>query len=197
MGANTSSRIKERCESTTEFEQDLELFDVGGEEQDKKKKVDGKAKGDRGELILAKLLSKHFGKEFSRGVGSGNRWSQVSNMPEHAKATFLGDICPPENFLWVIECKNGYEDEIDLNNALGPIAKLDEFIEKSLRDSKLSGRDPIICWKRKWKPWVAILPVMCCLDPSHFDYYMQYRDWMIVELEKLLNITEKEYWFDV
>jgi len=97
-----------------------------------KKKVDGKAKGDRTELHLCKLLSKHFGEEFSKAPGSGSRWSQVAYLPEHAKKTLSGDVCVPEEFLWVIESKGGYEDDIDLNNICdGKISRLDEFIEQS------------------------------------------------------------------
>lgn len=182
------------------FEDDLELITDGTEEKERKKKVDGKGKGDRGELMLGKFLGKHFGHEFSRGVGSGNRWSHVKEMPQHAKDTFLGDICTPDGFAWVIECKNGYDDDIDLNNAFHPIAELDKWITKALRDSELSGRKPIICWKRKWKPWIAILRQIDYDDWSDnvlidFDYYMSYRDWMIVELQVLLDKTPEGYWY--
>jgi hypothetical protein len=176
-----------------DFEKDLDLLTDTIEEKPQKKKVNGKAKGNRGELLLCKLLTKHFGLTFTRGVGSGNRWAQVSDMPQHAKDTFLGDICVPEGFLWVLECKDGYEDEIDLNN-LNVIATLDGFIAKVERDSVLSGRKPIICWKRKWKPWLAIMKNEEVIG-LNFDYMICYRDWRVVDLEILLNKTEKEFWF--
>ena len=40
----------------------------------KKRKANGKKKGDRCELQLVKVLTKRFGEGFSRSVGSGNRW---------------------------------------------------------------------------------------------------------------------------
>ena len=125
---------------------------------DKQKRLNSKVKGNRVERNLCKLLTAHFGRNFSRSVGSGNRWGQVTCMPEHARQTLSGDICPPENFKWVIECKGGYEDKIDLNSALdGGCACLDEFVRQSAKDADFSHRKPIIIWKRSRKPWLAML----------------------------------------
>ena len=90
---------------------DLEVEDIL-EHHVKKKKVNGKQKGNRTELHLCKMLTKHFEEEFSRALGSGARTSQVAHLPEHAKKTLTGDICVPEGFKWVIECKGGYEDDM-------------------------------------------------------------------------------------
>jgi hypothetical protein len=167
----------------------------------KKKKVDGKSKGDRTELNLCKFLTKHFGKEFSRALGSGSRWSQVNQLPEHAKKTLSGDICVPEGFKWVIECKGGYEGDLNLTNVCdGPIARLDEFIEQVERDAEYCNRKPIILWKRNRKPWLAFVKSDDYeLDnlPSYvFEYHIQYRDWTVVQLDLLLKGTEKEFWFE-
>lgn len=163
----------------------------------KKKKVDGKSKGDRTELHLCKALTKHFGKEFSRALGSGSRWSQVQQLPEHAKKTLSGDICVPEGFKWVIECKGGYEDDINLTNVCdgNGIARLDEFIEQVSRDAEYCNRKPIILWKRNRKPWLAMIkwpdkPAFGQID------YICYKRWLIVNFDKLLEITGEEYWFE-
>ncbi len=163
----------------------------------KKKKVDGKAKGDRTELHLCKLLTKHFGVEFSKALGSGARWSQVGNLPEHAKKTLTGDICVPEGFRWVMESKGGYEEDIDLNRVCdGPIARLDEFIEQVSRDAGYCGRKPIICWKRNRKPWLAMVKTEELIDlpPEISEYHIVYRDWTMVRLELLLNY-HRSFWF--
>ncbi len=76
----------------------LEIEDLLENNKEKKKKVNGKQKGNRTELHLCKLLTKHFGDEFSRALGSGARTSQVAHLPEHAKKTLTGDICVPEGF---------------------------------------------------------------------------------------------------
>ncbi len=163
----------------------------------RKKKVDGKAKGNRTELHLCKLLSDHFGSEFSRAVGSGNRWSQVGHMPEHAKKVFCGDLIVPEGFKWVIECKGGYEKDLDLSNALiGGLPRLDEFIEQVLKDADYSNRQPLICWKRNHKPWLCMVQVDLLPAEEIFEYRLHYRDWLMIGLEELLAATTKEYWFD-
>ena len=58
----------------------------------KQRKADGKRKGNRTELELVKVLNKRFGGGFSRSVGSGNRWGQVSHLPKHAQEVFSGDL---------------------------------------------------------------------------------------------------------
>lgn len=176
------------------------LEDLEKKPKEEKKKVDGKGKGDRTELNLCKLFTKHFGKEreFSRGYGSGNRWSQVGHMPQHAKDTFLGDICCPEGFRWVIESKGGYEDDLKLDNIFGPIALLDkDWIPGAERDSELSGRTPIICWKRNRKPWLAFVRAkdIKSKDTNKFDYYIRYRDWRIFQLKDMLDYYPEEFWF--
>jgi Holliday junction resolvase len=161
----------------------------------KKKKINSKKKGNRTELELTKMLTNHFGKQFSRSVGSGNRWGQVANLPSHAKTTLTGDICPPEGFLWVIECKGGYEDKIDLNGTLEGCAQLDEFIQQSDDDADRSGRKPILIWKRSRKPWLALVRETD-LSPQDFPNRMHYGDRVIVLLEKLLEAYKDDYWFD-
>lgn len=187
---------------------DLQIENILDNHPKKKKRVDGKSKGDRTELNLCKMLTKHFGEEFSRALGSGSRWSQVGQLPEHAKKTLSGDICVPEGFRWVIECKGGYEDDINLTNVCdGKIARLDEFIEQVERDANYCGRLPIILWKRNRKPWLAIvrqqdLPIRFThvhdlhgrMPDVNFVYY---KDWFIVNFDKLLEISYEGYWFEI
>lgn len=180
---------------------DFGVDDIIGNHNKKKKKINSKKKGNRVELELTKLLTQRFNKSFSRSVGSGNRWGQVSNMPTHAKTTLTGDICPPEGFKWVIECKAGYEDQIDLNSVIdGGCACLDKFIEQSTRDCEQSGRKPIIIWKRSRKPWLAMVRKVDLVEELHkfvfsFDYCLSYKDWSIISFEKLLESNDA-YWFE-
>jgi Holliday junction resolvase len=173
---------------------DLQIDDVITNST-KKKRKNSKKKGNRGELELAKLLTKHFGETFSRSVGSGNRWGQVANLPSHAKDTLLGDLCCPVGFKFVLECKDGYEDKTDMNGILeSGLTQLDAFIAQSEHDELQSGRQPIVLWKRARKPWVAMIRDEFIKDLS-FDYMICYRNWRIIDLEKLLELTTKEFWF--
>src|SRR5882672_3588273 len=73
-------------------------------QKERKKKVNSKGKGARGELELVKLLSKRFpGKSFFRVVGSGNRGSQVP-LTEQAAEVMTGDVAGDKLRL-SIECK--------------------------------------------------------------------------------------------
>lgn len=174
------------------------ILDTKAKKQ-KPDKVDGKAKGNRTELNLCKLLTDKFGQGFSKAPGSGSRIHQVF-LPEFAKMAFTGDLCVPEGFRWVIECKGGYEDDIDLANALDdkPIPRLDEFIEQTSHDSNYCGRKPIVCWKRNRKPWLALMRAADLenVDLNNFPYRFYYREWIMISLAKLLEITEKSYWFN-
>lgn len=167
--------------------------------KNKKKKIDSKAKGNRTELQLCKLLTAHFSEEFSKAPGSGARWSQVSYLPEHAKKTLTGDVCVPEKFKWVIESKGGYEGDIDLNALFdGGITMIDTFIEQSNRDSAYCGRRPMVCWKRSRKPWLIMIQLtdLQQIDETIFSYRIHYREWIIVLLEDLLNATDRKFWFN-
>ena len=171
------------------------IIDLLTDNQPVKKKVQGKAKGNRTELSLCKLLTKHFGEDFTRSLGSGNRWAQVS-LSKSAKQAYTGDICVPEGFSWVIECKGGYEKDINLTNVCdGNIARLDEFIEQVTRDAEYCDRKPIILWKRNRKPWLAIYREK---DLPHHWFIRQiwYGDWRIVSFDALLRSTTRKIWFD-
>ncbi len=165
-------------------------------ESTKKKKINCKKKGNRVELELCKKLTKHHGCNFSRSVGSGNRFSQVSNMPIHAKSTLVGDICVPEKYKWVIECKGGYDKDVDFSSVFeGGCSRIDSFIEQSENDAKTSGRMPIIMWKRSHQPWIAMVKTSNLnID---LEYKMNYKNWTIMSLDSLLQNTNNQFWFDL
>ena len=177
---------------------DQDIEDILNESNQPKEKVDGKAKGNRTELNLCKFLTKHFKDEFSRALGSGSRWSQVGNLPEHAKKTLCGDICVPEKFRFVIESKGGYEGDLNLTNVLDNegIPRLNEFIQQTVKDAEYSGRKPIILWKRNRKQWITIIRYSDIKQYlQYFKYFVQYDEWMLVNFQQLLEVTPREFWF--
>lgn len=165
---------------------------------EKKKRKNSKKKGNRVELQLTKILTAHFGKTFSRSVGSGNRWGQVQNLPSHAKTALTGDICPPEDFKWVIECKGGYGDDIDFNAVVVGMdcAMLDAFIKQSTHDHGESGRNPIIVWKQARRPWMAIVREPDIPFHKEFTSRLHYKGWVAVPLTQLLEKTPEAFWFE-
>ena len=183
-----------------DFEDDMQIDDLSQNSKKKKKKVDGKSKGDRTELHLCKLLENHFGEAFSRALGSGSRDKQV-NLPDHAKKALSGDICVPEFFKWIIECKGGYEDDMDAWNIVdGQLTQLDKFIDQVSRDAEFTKRNPLLCWKRNRKPWVAGVKLtdLSGVDlDKEFPCRIIYGEWVLICLEKLLAITDKTFWYEV
>jgi hypothetical protein len=156
----------------------------------KKKKVDGKKKGNRTELDLTKVLNKRFGTGFSRSVGSGNRWSQVNNLPKHARDVFSGDLIVPAGFLFAIESKGGY-DAIDMSSIfIRGNSELDKFLEQASSDAKRCDRKPMLCWKKTRKPWLAFL-LTKDLEGYEFKYKLIYGKWTAVALEYLLELEDK------
>lgn len=188
---------------------DLEIEDILADNGKKKKKNSGD-KGQRAERELCKKLSARFGKPFERSVGSGNRWSQVKGMTQAAKDVYLGDITPPEGFLWVLESKCGYEDKVDIHNIwLKGNKTLDGFVKQVSDDATRSGRKPILLYKRNLRPWLAFFrkadrPYLAGptgVKPIEFRYSITYEDWMGVALETLLAMEDikgydnNDFWF--
>jgi len=156
----------------------------------RKKKVDSSKKGKRSERALVKLFVERFGEGFSRTIGSGNRFGQVSYLPKHAQDTFTGDIVTPEGFKFVIESKKGYND-IDLYSALSEgNAQIDEFIEQVLLESKRCSRKPMIIWKKDYKSWMCFIRTE---DLPHFNwkYRFIYRDWSLIALDQIFKLPDK------
>ena len=148
----------------------------------KKRKADGKKKGNRVERELSKILNERFGGGFSRSVGSGNRWGQVTNLPKHAQEVFSGDLIVPQGFKWALECKGGYA-EIDINSIfVSGNKELDGFLDQVVNDAERCGRKPMLCWKRDRKPWLAFVPTKE-LDGHSFEYRLSYKEWSAVALE--------------
>lgn len=167
--------------------------------KEKKKKKDSGGKGKRGERNLGKVLKERFGFEFTRTAGSGNRWGQVVYLPKHATETYSGDLVCPENFRFVIECKDGYND-LDLHFCLGSnkgYAKIDSWIEQSLDESKRCKRVPLIAWKKDYKPWVVFILEKTYNESTSFvsqPYRLYYNGWVVLSLNILLELPDS-FWF--
>jgi hypothetical protein len=161
----------------------------------KKKKANSKDKGRRFENNLCKVLKNRFGFEFTRTIGSGNRWGQVSFLPHHAQQTFSGDLVCPENFKFVIECKGGYND-IDIHGAFEKgIASLDKWIKQAEDEGERCGRTPIICWKKDYKPWLSLIELSNFDEPYKlFDYHFKYRNYIMFPLLEILKFEDNFFY---
>jgi hypothetical protein len=171
----------------------MDIEDIFGDDG-KKKPIKSGQKGKRNEREICDLLNDRFSDllsnnkwgEFSRSLGSGNRWGQKVKLSKHAEDTFTGDIAAPENFKFVLESKAGY-NTIDLCNAFKEgDRQIDLFLKQVSEDSdrlKKIGvdRKPLLLWKKDRRPRLAFLK----LDLD-YEYSMKYRDWTVVAFEELL-----------
>ena len=157
-----------------------------------KKKINSKRKGNSAELELAKILTKRFGKPFARvGVTSGARPKQVK-LDGKATETFTGDLICPEGFRFSVECK-AVNIDVDL---LAPSALLDKFLRQAETDADNIGKEPLLCWKRNRKGWLAVVNITA-FSKSHIPpYCVCYGRWFIVKLETLLETQTREFWFE-
>lgn len=174
------------------MDEDFDVDDILKDLDKKKKKNSGK-KGKAGERLLIDELSIRFpGKPFSRTLGSGNRWSQA-RLTETAKQVFTGDIICPDEFLFALECKKGYND-IDLDRAvkrwLGGKSgnkQLDTFLEQAEKDGERVGKKPLLCWKKDYKPWHAFLKTEDLTKNLKKFVKTTYKGWAVFLLEDVLK----------
>ena len=155
----------------------------------KKRKVDGKKKGNRAEFELAKVFNNRFGGGFSRSVGSGNRWGQVAVLPKHAQEVFSGDLIVPKRFRVGCReqrrlCRNRPELGVRRRHR-----ELDGFLDQVTRDGERCGRKPMLCWKRDRKPWLGFVPTKE-LEGHSFKYRLSYKEWSAVALDELLKLSD-------
>ena len=107
----------------------------------KKKRVNSRAKGNRFENKIAKMLNKRFGtEEFCRSPGSG-AFATTHTLPSYLK--IYGDLITPERFKYVIEIKKGYNEE-RVSDLLNPKSQIFNMIAQAHRDSKKSSRKFIL-----------------------------------------------------
>ena len=158
-----------------------------------KKRINSKQKGNRAELELAKILTKRFGLPFARvGVTSGARPKQV-RLDEQATETLTGDLIVPDGFRFSVECK-AVNVTVDL---LAPSALFDKFLEQAKADAERIGKEPMLCWKRNRKGWIAAVPSQAFrfTGAELPVYYSRYRDWFVCNLDTLLSVQSPCFWF--
>ena len=175
--------------------------------KEKKKKVNSKDKGKRGERELCKVLSDRFKGHtaFFRVFGSGNQgWRP---MTEQAKEIFTGDVVCPEGFRFSIECKYGY-DHIDLCLLFEGVGKdIDKFLEQASKDAERVGKIPMLCWKKPRGAWLAFIPRVA-MNTEWFSLnfrsnsqdrqtycLLRYKEWIAVSLLDLIATSTDDFFF--
>lgn len=184
-------------------DEDFDTDDILDNYQKKKKKKNSGRKGKRGERSLIEELEIRFpGKPFSRTLGSGNRWSQA-RLTETAKKVFTGDIVVPDNFLFALECKHGYND-ISVERAIKRIeqgkrgnALLDGFLDQANKDGERVKKKPMMCWKKDYQPWIVFIKTENLPQELHdIPEHARYKEWSVLPLVKILACSDGFFFED-
>ena len=118
---------------------------LGFGEFSKKKRVNSKRKGSNFERQVAKQLNERFRtKEFSRTPGSGAFATSHKNLPDHLK--IQGDLITPNKFKFIVECKNGYDVQID--DLFKRKSDVHNFIRQAQSDAAASKKEWLVIYKK-------------------------------------------------
>jgi hypothetical protein len=179
---------------------DFEVDDILGaydKRSKKKKRINCSVKGKSKERELVKIFNERFKHiieqkpddgAWSRSVGSGNRWGQQVHLSKQASEIYSSDLVVPNWFRFTIESKSGY-NEIDLCAAFEDGHKeLDKFLKQVEEDGIRCGRDPMLIWKKDYKPRLSFIKDNL---PDVIKYRLFYRDWIAVGLNDLLALDDK------
>lgn len=117
----------------------------------RKKTINAKKKGNRGELDCVNILKERFpGKTFSRTMGSGNYTGgknayHAETLTEEQKLMFVSDIRTPKEFKFSIEHK--FYAKIEFYDLFNASSDLHSWYEQSLTDAKLLNKSPLLIVK--------------------------------------------------
>jgi Holliday junction resolvase len=163
----------------------------------KPKKKNSRAKGHTFERHIASLLNDRLGtSEFSRTPGSG-AFATTHSLPSHLN--IYGDLITPIKFRYCIECKKGYNN-INLYSLYNNSSEVWDFLHQSDKDSKKSGKVPMMILKQDRKPITAFIPTykadkiikgVSYLTIAYKKDSVYEKEWNIYMFTDLLELDEK------
>lgn len=162
-------------------------FDVTPLRTAKKKKVNSRAKGNRFENKVAKMLNEKFETdEFCRSPGSG-AFATTHKLPKHLQ--LHGDLITPEKFKFVIECKKGYNSE-GVSELLNPKSNTLSMIAQASRDSTRANKKFLLIVGQDRKDPIVFTNEEPAQNSSSFllfEGYVEDQKIYILRLENLLT----------
>jgi Holliday junction resolvase len=154
----------------------------------RKPRVNSKRKGSTFERKIAQMLNERFNtSEFCRTPGSG-AFGSTHQLPQHL--IVHGDLITPQNFRYTIECKNGYDLELD--DMFKTKSDFYKFIEQAKNDARrVPGRDWMVIYKKNRRKEIVVvgaplgsLKDFICIHGKYYCYL----------LKDVLALPES-YWF--
>jgi len=154
----------------------------------KKRRVNSKRKGSTFERRIAKLLNERFDTtEFCRTPGSG-AFGSTHALPQYL--IVHGDLITPQNFKYVIECKNGYD--VDLDDLFKENSEFYKFIEQAKKESADCGKEWMVIYKKNRRKELIVVN-----SPLDFlEEWVSIKDkYYIYLLEDAIKLPEST-WFN-
>lgn len=161
----------------------------------RKKGIQSKKKGNRGELELSHILNERFeGYTFARSVQSGAYIGQsnayrANSMTEEQKLVFAGDIRVPINFKFTIEHKAYAEASFwDLFNES---SDLHSWMKQAEHDAESVGKQPMLIVKYNFHERIVYLKKgfvdsLDCNDLYIYEIF-SHNGWSCFYLKELLK----------
>jgi len=152
-----------------------------------KKGINAKAKGNRVENELAKILSERFNRTFKRAPMSG-AWgtsNRNSGIREDALEILSGDLMVPKDFVFSVESKSRQDFNFwDFLNEDIKELDIDSWLFQAENDAEAIGKKPLLYIKiNNRKPFVLFPKEMHETTMSYkqysimrFDYFLQLED---------------------
>lgn len=158
----------------------------------KKKAVNGRSKGGRGERAVAKLFSEWWGADFARTPLSGGFHTRKFREDWNAQGDL---VTPDETFPFSVECK--WQEGWTLDHLLtAPKSDLWAWWEQALEQTP-EGKIPLLVFKRNNMPWYFMTYKAYENKVNGFcvtAYVPKVYDQVIVGLLEDILSGEKEIW---
>jgi len=136
---------------------------LGFGEFSKKKRVNSKRKGSNFERKIAKILNERLDtKEFNRTPGSGAFATTHQGLPDHLK--IQGDLITPSGFPFVIECKNGYD--VQLDDLFKRKSDFFSFITQAQSDAKAAKKEWMVIYQKTRRMAMVIVSASYNVKPE-------------------------------
>lgn len=163
----------------------------------RKKTINAKKKGNRGELDAVNILKERFkGQIFSRTMGSGNytggqNAKNAELLTEEQKLMFVSDIRTPKEFKFSIEHK--FYASIDFYDLFNKSSDLHKWYEQAETDAKLLERSPMLIVKTNQHKRIVFVKMDYLIRNPYIDnnkIVFIHEGWACLWFEDLLNTPD-------
>jgi hypothetical protein len=161
----------------------------------KPKRKNSRVKGTNFEIKVCRTLNERFEtKEFCRTPGSG-AFATTHTLPEHL--SIGGDIITPKNFKFLVECKKGYNKDLQISEFFNKKAWISGVLYKVLAESEKANKEPLLIIKQDRKEELAVIrsiirPTSWYSDCSWIEVNLSNDwDWSILPLKSLLKFRDE------